>query len=288
MIQAGLTPFPTGARRASGAAGAGRAWRPVVRSAARAGRGRHPCLDQPDDQRSGHLERQPAPDRGAGPHWDPRMIWWGPAGIGATMTIDRYAQQHSAPFRAAFTDRTGTGTWRGWRKGRLAGSSAGPISGRVTWAGSSIWPSATSRWNSAWSISIAGPGQADRELGFHRPAACAAPAGPRPFAGPDRRLTGCPAPGAPPGMSDGCSRLIRARTCAAAVSGARRKAAGPLSCRTRRVTGRVRVPGQQQAAMSFLYTTLGPLPQDRLGLILPHEACLRRSAHTGPAGLCPG
>ncbi len=33
------------------------------------------------------------------------MIWWGPEGIGATYTIDRYASQHSGPFRAGFKDR---------------------------------------------------------------------------------------------------------------------------------------------------------------------------------------
>ena len=37
--------------------------------------------------------------------WDEDMIWWGPAGIGATYTIDRYAEQHSGPFRVAFTNR---------------------------------------------------------------------------------------------------------------------------------------------------------------------------------------
>ncbi|MBB97273.1 MAG: polyketide cyclase [Rhodobacteraceae bacterium] len=40
--------------------------------------------------------------------WHDDMIWWGPAGIGATYTIERYAKQHSAPFRAAFTDRSKT------------------------------------------------------------------------------------------------------------------------------------------------------------------------------------
>lgn len=41
--------------------------------------------------------------------WHENMIWWGPAGIGATYTIPRYAKQHSGPFRAGFTDRSGTG-----------------------------------------------------------------------------------------------------------------------------------------------------------------------------------
>lgn len=40
--------------------------------------------------------------------WHDDMIWWGPEGIGASYTIARYAQQHSAPFRAAFSDRSKT------------------------------------------------------------------------------------------------------------------------------------------------------------------------------------
>ncbi|MFW8595085.1 ester cyclase [Cribrihabitans neustonicus] len=40
--------------------------------------------------------------------WSEDMIWWGPAGIGATYTIERYARQHSGPFRAGFTDRSKT------------------------------------------------------------------------------------------------------------------------------------------------------------------------------------
>lgn len=41
--------------------------------------------------------------------WHEDMLWWGPAGIGATYTIERYAKQHSGPFRAAFVDRTFNG-----------------------------------------------------------------------------------------------------------------------------------------------------------------------------------
>ena len=37
--------------------------------------------------------------------WNEDMIWWGPAGIGATYTIERYAKQHSGPFRAGFEER---------------------------------------------------------------------------------------------------------------------------------------------------------------------------------------
>lgn len=38
--------------------------------------------------------------------WHKDMIWWGPTGIGASYTIDRYIQQHTGPFRAHLTDRT--------------------------------------------------------------------------------------------------------------------------------------------------------------------------------------
>ncbi|MEP6021322.1 MAG: nuclear transport factor 2 family protein [Paracoccaceae bacterium] len=41
--------------------------------------------------------------------WHDDMIWWGPTGIGATYTIARYAKQHSGPFRAGLSDRSGTG-----------------------------------------------------------------------------------------------------------------------------------------------------------------------------------
>ncbi len=37
--------------------------------------------------------------------WHDDMIWWGPAGIGATYTIERYARQHAGPFREGFKDR---------------------------------------------------------------------------------------------------------------------------------------------------------------------------------------
>jgi predicted ester cyclase len=41
--------------------------------------------------------------------WHEDMLWWGPTGIGAAYTIERYAQQHAGPFRAGFKDRTFNG-----------------------------------------------------------------------------------------------------------------------------------------------------------------------------------
>ena len=40
--------------------------------------------------------------------WHDDMLWWGPTGIGSTYTIERYAKQHSGPFRACFADRSKT------------------------------------------------------------------------------------------------------------------------------------------------------------------------------------
>lgn len=53
--------------------------------------------------------------------WHDDMIWWGPAGIGATYTIERYAKQHAGPFRAAFRDRTGTGHIARLAEGQFGG-----------------------------------------------------------------------------------------------------------------------------------------------------------------------
>lgn len=42
-------------------------------------------------------------------NWTEDMAWWGPEGIGATYTIDRYIEQHQGPFRAHINDRTFNG-----------------------------------------------------------------------------------------------------------------------------------------------------------------------------------
>ncbi len=57
--------------------------------------------------------------------WDTQMFWWGPEGVGATYTIERYAKQHSGPFRAAFTERSKT-----THRARLAEGHYGGFFGR--------------------------------------------------------------------------------------------------------------------------------------------------------------
>lgn len=38
-------------------------------------------------------------------NWHEDMIWWGPTGIGATYTLERYRDQHAIPFRDALNER---------------------------------------------------------------------------------------------------------------------------------------------------------------------------------------
>lgn len=41
--------------------------------------------------------------------WHDDMLWWGPEGVGATYTIDRYVAQHQRPFRTQIKDRVFNG-----------------------------------------------------------------------------------------------------------------------------------------------------------------------------------
>lgn len=53
--------------------------------------------------------------------WNEDMIWWGPAGIGATHTIERYCEQHAGPFREAFVERKFNGHLCRIAEGRYGG-----------------------------------------------------------------------------------------------------------------------------------------------------------------------
>ena len=59
--------------------------------------------------------------------WNDDMIWWGPAGVGATYTIERYVRQHAGPFRAALNE--------GYRfNGHLCRLAEGNFGGFFGWA----------------------------------------------------------------------------------------------------------------------------------------------------------
>ena len=53
--------------------------------------------------------------------WHEDMAWYGPAGIGATFTIERYQQQHQYPFRQGLTDKVYNGHVTRFAEGSYAG-----------------------------------------------------------------------------------------------------------------------------------------------------------------------
>jgi predicted ester cyclase len=59
-----------------------------------AGAGRQGLLDMPQKQ-----------------HWHPKMMWYGPSGIGTTRGLSGFVDDHQLPFRIAFPKRKGGGQW---------------------------------------------------------------------------------------------------------------------------------------------------------------------------------
>ncbi len=62
--------------------------------------------------------------------WHDDFIWWGPDGIGATYTIDRYVEQHQRPFRTQIKDRV--------YHGHVARLAEGSFGGFFGWANLSV------------------------------------------------------------------------------------------------------------------------------------------------------
>lgn len=44
-------------------------------------------------------------------HWHPKMMWYGPSGIGTTRGLQGFVDYHQLPFRNAFPNRKGGGQW---------------------------------------------------------------------------------------------------------------------------------------------------------------------------------
>lgn len=44
-------------------------------------------------------------------HWHPKMMWYGPSGIGVTRGLQGFVDYHQLPFRTAFPNRKGGGQW---------------------------------------------------------------------------------------------------------------------------------------------------------------------------------
>lgn len=66
----------------------------------------HKTLAEFDDK--GKLSRQGLIDMPQRDHWHPRMMWYGPAGIGTTRGLDGFVDGHQLPFRIAFHRPQGT------------------------------------------------------------------------------------------------------------------------------------------------------------------------------------
>ena len=83
--------------------------------------------------------------------WHQDMIWWGPAGIGATYTIERYLRQHSTPF--------GQALWQNRRfNGHLCRVAEGGFGGFFG------WPNLTLTNAGGFMGMPAGPGPADMRV----------------------------------------------------------------------------------------------------------------------------
>jgi len=63
----------------------------------------------------------PPPAQELARHWHDDMLWWGPTGIGATYTIDRYIEQHQQPFRQQLGGRTFNGHITRFAEGNYGG-----------------------------------------------------------------------------------------------------------------------------------------------------------------------
>ena len=64
--------------------------------------------------------------------WHDDMLWWGPEGVGATYTIDRYIQQHQQPFRRQLGNRQ--------FNGHIARISEGTYGGFFGWPNLTLTP----------------------------------------------------------------------------------------------------------------------------------------------------
>jgi predicted ester cyclase len=101
--------------------------------------------DYDDHQNAG---RQGLLDMDQKLHWHPKMMWYGPCGIGTTRGLDGFVDDHQLPFRNAFPNRTGglhyirigdgalsvTGGWPSVRASHLGGNfcGTGPTGREVT------------------------------------------------------------------------------------------------------------------------------------------------------------
>ena len=59
----------------------------------------------------GNLGREGLLDMPQKQHWHPKMMWYGPSGIGTTRGLQGFVDYHQLPFRLAFPNRKGGSQW---------------------------------------------------------------------------------------------------------------------------------------------------------------------------------
>lgn len=80
----------------------------------------------------GHAPQDLSPAEEMAQNWHEDMLWYGPAGIGATYTIPRYIEQHQQPFRRELADRV--------FNGHVARIAEGSFCGFFGWPNLSVTP----------------------------------------------------------------------------------------------------------------------------------------------------
>ena len=71
--------------------------------------GMHAALGAFDDR--GNLSRETLMAMPQRTFWHPKMMWYGPSGIGTTRALSGFVDRHQLPFRLAFPGRKGGGQW---------------------------------------------------------------------------------------------------------------------------------------------------------------------------------
>jgi hypothetical protein len=102
----------------------------------------------------GNARSYPSPQVELAECWHDDMLWWGPEGVGATFTIERYIAQHQRPFRTQLADRTFNG-----HIARLAEGNYGGFFG---------WPNLTITPTGGWMGLPAGPRADMRVVDIYR------------------------------------------------------------------------------------------------------------------------
>ncbi len=69
----------------------------------------HRSINTYDDVKNKHKGRDGFLHMSQKNYWHPKMMWYGPAGIGTTRGLQGFVDQHQLPFRTAFPNRRGVG-----------------------------------------------------------------------------------------------------------------------------------------------------------------------------------